>query len=62
MSPPVLLKLVGQRVKRREDARLMRGLGTYVDDLKIVGLQHLAFKRSDIAHGRIRSIDVSATR
>ena len=60
MSPPVLPKLVGQRVKRREDPRLIRGLGTYVDDLKIVGLQHLAFKRSDIAHGRIRSIDVSA--
>ena len=57
---PVLPKLVGQRVKRREDPRLIRGHGTYVDDVKIIGLQHLAFKRSDIAHGRIRSIDTSA--
>ena len=59
-ATPVLPKLVGQRVKRREDPRLIQGRGTYVDDVKIAGMQHLAFKRSDIAHGRIRSIDTSA--
>ena len=47
-------------MKRREDPRLIQGRATYVDDLKIAGMQHLAFKRSDIAHGRIRSIDTSA--
>jgi aerobic carbon-monoxide dehydrogenase large subunit len=57
---PVLPKLVGQRVKRREDPRLIQGRGTYVDDIALVGMQHLAFKRSDVAHGRIRSIDTSA--
>ena len=57
-TSPVLPKLVGQRVKRREDPRLIQGLGTYVDDVKIVGMQHMAFKRSDVAHGRITSIDV----
>ena len=56
---PVLPKLVGQRVKRREDPRLIQGRATYVDDVKITGLQHVAFKRSDVAHGRIRSIDTS---
>ena len=61
-SAPVLPKLIGQRIKRREDPRLIQGRGTYVDDLKITGMQHLAFKRSDIAHGRIRSLDVSAAR
>ncbi len=60
MASPVLPKLVGQRVKRREDPRLIQGHGTYVDDLKIVGMRHLAFKRSDVAHGRIRSIDTTA--
>jgi aerobic carbon-monoxide dehydrogenase large subunit len=60
ISSPVLPKLVGQRVKRREDPRLIQGRGTYVDDVKIAGMQHLAFRRSDIAHGRIRSIDTSA--
>jgi aerobic carbon-monoxide dehydrogenase large subunit len=60
MASPVLPKLVGQRVKRREDPRLIQGRATYVDDIKIAGMQHLAFKRSDIAHGHIRSIDTSA--
>jgi aerobic carbon-monoxide dehydrogenase large subunit len=59
-TPVVLPKLVGERVKRREDPRLIRGRATYVDDLALVGMLHLVFKRSDIAHGRIRSIDTSA--
>ncbi len=56
----VLPKLVGQRIKRREDPRLIQGRATYVDDIKVVGMQHLAVVRSDIAHGRILSIDTSA--
>ena len=60
MASPVLPKLVGERVKRREDPRLIQGRATYVDDVKIPGMQHIAFKRCDIAHGRIRSIDVGA--
>ncbi len=59
-ASPVLPKLVGQRVKRREDPRLIQGRGTYVDDIKIVGMQHVAFKRSDLAHGRILSVDTRA--
>ena len=59
-AQPVLPKLVGARVKRREDPRLIQGRATYVDDVKIAGMQFLAFKRSDIAHGRIRAIDTSA--
>ena len=59
-ATPILPKLIGERVKRREDPRLIQGLGTYVDDLKVTGMRHLAFKRSDIAHGTITSIDTSA--
>src|SRR5262249_13219525 len=58
-ATPVLPKLVGERVKRREDPRLIQGRGTYVDDIALVGMQHMVFKRSDVAHGRIRSIDTS---
>jgi carbon-monoxide dehydrogenase large subunit len=58
-TAPVLPKLVGERIKRREDPRLIQGRGTYVDDVKIAGMQHMAFKRCDVAHGRIRSVDVS---
>jgi carbon-monoxide dehydrogenase large subunit len=60
MAPSVLPKLVGQRVKRREDPRLIQGRATYVDDIAIAGMQHLAFKRSDVAHARIRRIDTRA--
>ncbi|RPI54294.1 MAG: xanthine dehydrogenase family protein molybdopterin-binding subunit, partial [Acidobacteria bacterium] len=59
-TSPVLPKLVGQRVKRREDPRLIQGRATYVDDVALVGMQHLAFKRSDVAHGRILAIDTRA--
>ena len=59
---PVLPKLVGARVKRREDPRLIQGRATYVDDLKIPSMCHLAFKRSDVAHGRISSIDINAAK
>ncbi len=62
MATPVLPKLVGQRVKRREDPRLIQGHGTYVDDVKIAGMRHMAFKRSDVAHGRIVSIDTAAAK
>lgn len=57
---PILPKLVGERVKRREDPRLIQGRATYVDDIKLPGMLHLAFRRSDIAHGVITRIDTSA--
>src|SRR5687768_18618638 len=60
VSTPVLPKLVGERVKRREDPRLIQGRATYVDDIKIAGMRHMAFKRSDIAHGKIRSTDTKS--
>jgi carbon-monoxide dehydrogenase large subunit len=58
-TSPVLPKLVGERVKRREDPRLIQGRGTFVDDVKLTGMQHMAFKRSDVAHARIVSIDTA---
>src|SRR5687768_18538826 len=60
LATPVLPKLIGERVKRREDPRLIQGRATYVDDIKLTGMRHMAFKRSDIAHGRIKSIDTKA--
>jgi carbon-monoxide dehydrogenase large subunit len=52
-------KMIGARVKRREDPRLIQGKATYVDDIRLPGMLHLAFRRSDIAHGIIKSIDVT---
>jgi carbon-monoxide dehydrogenase large subunit len=51
---------VGQRVKRTEDPRLIRGLAHYVDDIVLPGTLHVAFVRSIYAHAKINSIDASA--
>jgi carbon-monoxide dehydrogenase large subunit len=55
-------KYVGQRVKRNEDPRLLTGQALFVDDVNLDGMLHAAFLRSDFAHARVRSIDVSAAR
>src|SRR5262245_58672084 len=53
---------IGSAVERREDLRLLRGRGQFVDDLTRPGLLHAAILRSSVAHGRIRSIDGAAAR
>jgi carbon-monoxide dehydrogenase large subunit len=53
-------KLIGARIKRTEDPRLLTGLGSFVDDRQVAGVLHVAFRRSDHAHARIRSIDTAA--
>ena len=50
--------LSGARVLRKEDPRLITGSATYVDDLKLPGMHHIAFVRSPYAHARIGAIDV----
>jgi len=50
---------IGHRVKRKEDDRFIRGKGTYVDDVKLPGMLHMAVLRSPFAHATIRSIDTS---
>ena len=52
--------IFGSSIKRREDPRLITGNGTYVDDIRIVGMLHLSLVRSTYAHATISSIDVSA--
>ena len=51
---------IGASMKRREDLRLITGRGTYVDDVKLVGMLHMALVRSPFAHANIKSIDTSA--
>ncbi|QZO00263.1 xanthine dehydrogenase family protein molybdopterin-binding subunit [Chenggangzhangella methanolivorans] len=49
---------VGARLPRKEDERYMRGRGQYVADIKMAGMQDVAFVRSPLAHARIRAIRV----
>ncbi|GGN23903.1 carbon-monoxide dehydrogenase large subunit [Actinoplanes campanulatus] len=48
------------RMLRKEDARLLRGRGRFVDDVQLPGMLHLAILRSPFAHASIVSIDTSA--
>lgn len=50
---------IGAHIERVEDYRFLRGEGKYLDDISREGQWHAAFLRSQIAHGNIRSIDVS---
>ena len=47
-------------LRRKEDARFIRGQGAYVDDVQLPGMVHGAVLRSPVAHARIVSIDTSA--
>ncbi|HEY8801567.1 MAG TPA: molybdopterin cofactor-binding domain-containing protein, partial [Candidatus Dormibacteraeota bacterium] len=48
--------MIGDSIKRKEDERFLRGKGTYVDDVSLPGMLHMAILRSPYAHARIRSI------
>ncbi len=54
--------ILGASVRRREDPRLLRGEGSFVDDLAPEGCLHAAFVRSPVPHGRVRDLDLGPTR
>ncbi len=49
---------VGARLPRKEDDRFMRGRGQYVADIRLAGLQDVAFVRSPLAHAHIKAIHI----
>jgi 2-furoyl-CoA dehydrogenase large subunit len=51
---------VGRSIVRKEEARLVRGFGKFVDDFKLPGMLHMRLVRSPYAHARVVSVDVSA--
>ncbi len=53
------LQGLGTPRKRKEDARFIRGQGSFVDDVKLPGMLFGAIVRSPYAHARIKSIDKS---
>jgi len=58
----VAYKIIGKRVKRVEDPRLLTGTALFVDDIDLPDMLHAAFFRSDYAHARVLSIDTSLAR
>jgi carbon-monoxide dehydrogenase large subunit len=53
---------IGRAMKRVEDPRLIKGIATYVDDLKIPGMLHAEFVRSPHANAKIKSIKTDAAK
>jgi carbon-monoxide dehydrogenase large subunit len=51
---------IGASTKRREDVRFLTGNGHYTDDINLRGQAYVHFLRSDVAHGRLRSVDTGA--
>ena len=50
--------LVGKRIRRREDPRLITGTATYVDDIQMPGMHHACIVRSPHGAARIKSINI----
>ena len=53
-------RFFGAPVKRNEDRKLLTGQALFIDDVELPNMLHAAFLRSQVAHARIRRIDVSA--
>lgn len=52
-------QFTGQSIERVEDARLLRGQGTFTGRIRRPGMRHLAFVRSTHAHARLLNVDAS---
>src|SRR5229473_722012 len=60
MATPTITKtetLVGKRIRRREDPRLITGTATYVDDIQMPGMHHACIVRSPHGAAKIKSIN-----
>jgi carbon-monoxide dehydrogenase large subunit len=51
--------MIGARIQRREDPKLITGHGHFIDDVNLVNMAHMSVVRSPHPHARIRSIDTS---
>lgn len=49
-------------MRRVEDPDLLRGRGTFVDNIVVDGKLHVAFVRSPVAHARLTSVDTTEAR
>jgi len=51
---------VGKGLARKEDNRLLRGRGKFIDDIRLHDMLYLKFVRSPYAHARVTSLDTAA--
>ncbi len=53
------MSILGNRVVRIEDPKLLTSGGTYIDDLVLEGAAFVTYVRSPMAHARIVAIDIA---
>src|SRR5438132_9658890 len=56
------MNYIGKPLKRIEDPRLIKGIASYVDDLKLPGMLHMFILRSPYAHAKINGIKTDAAK
>jgi carbon-monoxide dehydrogenase large subunit len=56
------MSVIGQPLRRKEDARLLRGQGRFSDDFSLPGQAYAAMVRSPHPHARIVAIEADAAR
>ncbi len=56
------LRPMGKSIRRKEDPRLIRGQGRYVDDIFLPGMLYMSIVRSPYGHAVIKSIDTQAAK
>jgi carbon-monoxide dehydrogenase large subunit len=61
-TQPPTERLIGARIRRKEDPRFLTGRGLFTDDIVVPGTLHAAFVRSPHAHARIVRVDASRAR
>ncbi|MFO1058102.1 MAG: xanthine dehydrogenase family protein molybdopterin-binding subunit [Dongiaceae bacterium] len=54
--------MIGRSLPRREDERLLRGAGRFIEDLRLDGMLHAVVRRSDHAHARLLAVDIEEAR
>jgi 2-furoyl-CoA dehydrogenase large subunit len=59
-SEEVKTTWTGQSLRRKEEDRLVRGNGKFIDDYKLEGMLYMRLVRSPYAHARINSVSVAA--
>src|SRR5438105_14782971 len=59
VEEPTTTSVMGARMKRVEDPRMITGAAKYLDDLKLPGMAYVTVLRSPYAHARINGIDTS---
>jgi carbon-monoxide dehydrogenase large subunit len=57
-----MANVIGQRVRRKEDPRFLKGEGRYVDNMPLENALHLTYVRSPLAHARVTNVDASEAR